>query len=377
MILVRRPEVTMRQFFDGVITAAISALVTWPSLANGQDIINMETTFLYEEYVRSVVERFEDSHNATVNLTVNFGGDEFEGLCSATIDILLTDRDMPSERRSSCGQMIGSNVIAVRLGSDVPIASLDLSNGTWTEDAAKGNLTDLTYFLAFRDETLSNQAQLADLLTELPTNWSDISGSLPAVPPAVVWPDSIGNGGGFHSAVMEQGCRQAGVFDVLSDAGFGQYEIASECRGTTLEVHSAGVPDADLWKRGPGDALVLAPFSYYLRRQAQGGSGDEFEPTFLNMSGVEPSVANLENGSLPLSWSVNLFFSLLASETRQDVRDLIGMFVESSQSGPEGPPFVPNSGLVGLDFSGALPEPTPCPEQGECPTPIGLISLGQ
>lgn len=296
----------------------LTALVATAGAAAARDqirIVGSSTVFPFSTAVAEQFGRTTDFNTPVVESTGSGGGLKLfcSGVGTEHPDIANASRRMKAKEFKLCQDNGVTDITEVVIGFD----GIVVANA---KSAVKMNVT---------------RAQLWTALAAngpLPTLWSDVDPSLPAIAIEVLGPPpSSGTRDAFEELVMQAGCADAGGEDCDKSG--------AHIREDGAYVES-GENDNLIVSKLEANPNALGVFGFsFLEQNAdllQGADIDGFEPTFENIA----------DGNYPVSRSMYFYIKLAHVGVVPGIQEYATEFMSESASGEDG--YLVDKGLIPL-----------------------------
>ena len=251
-----------------------------------------------------------------------------EGLGETTIDIANSSSRIKQSDIDLCATNGVTDIMEVRIGYDGIVFASDVAGADFA-------LTPADVWGALAAETVKDGAAAANVAK----TWADVNASLPAQDIMAFVPGTKhGTREVFDVKVLEQGCKDAGAYDIYVAASAGADEDAKkkEALEKCLALRTDGVSvdiDGDYTEtlsRIDANKMAIGVFglSFY--------ENNTDKLKVATMNGVVPSVETISAGDYPVSRPLYFYVKKQHIGVIPGLKEYVSFFVSDEMAGPDG-----------------------------------------
>ena len=281
-----------------------------------------------------------------------------EGVGEGFIDIANSSSRIKQSDIDACTANGVTALMEVRIGFDGIVFASDIAGADFA-------LTPTDVWAALAAETVKDGAVVANGAK----TWTDVNPSLPAQDIMAFVPGTKhGTREVFDVKVLEQGCKDAGAYDVYLAASTGadddakKKEAVAKCMALRTDGASVDI-DGDYTEtlaRIDANKMAIGVFglSFYENNT------DKLKVATIN--GVEPSVDTISKGEYPVSRPLYFYVKSQHIGVIPGLKEFVEFFVSDEMAGPDG-------ALAGY---GLVPDPELAATQAAvaAETPMGALN---
>ena len=251
-----------------------------------------------------------------------------EGVGEATVDIANSSSRIKQSDIDLCTANGVTSIMEVRIGYDGIVFASDVAGADFV-------LTPADVWGALAAQTVKDGAAAANTAK----TWADVNPALPAQDIMAFVPGTKhGTREVFDVKVLEQGCKDAGAYDVYLAASTGADEAAkkAEALETCLAMRTDGASvdiDGDYTEtlsRIDANKMAIGVFglSFY--------ENNTDKLKVATMNGVVPSVETISAGDYPVSRPLYFYVKTQHIGVIPGLKEFVEFFVSDEMAGPDG-----------------------------------------
>ncbi len=252
-----------------------------------------------------------------------------EGVGPNTVDIANSSTRISQRDLDTCAANGVTDVMEVRIGYDGIVFASDVNGPEFA-------FTPADFFNALAAEVVKDGQVVANPHSQ----WADFNPNLPAQNILALIPGTKhGTREVFDLRVLQEGCKEAGAFDVFLAAADGADDAAKTAaanrRCITLRTDGRSVDiDGDYTEtlqRLDADKNAIGVFGLAFYQN----NTDKLR--VATVSGVVPSTESIASGEYPISRPLFFYVKLAHMDVIPGLKEYVEFFVSDDMAGPDGP----------------------------------------